>query len=312
MGPFERRGGKMDDWETLSVQQRAVIDAPDEMDAWGDWVAKAQTGQKKVTIGRRFRAVDAWIVRSHGHHYLAKPKVNNRRDRDLLGFGGRDWEIRFLDGEVIETNNLWHQGEIPLALRSVLPDNAEFIGRSHGFDTAPKVQHTETMMEVEMLQLSRYPHNYRRVLKFLTTNIISDDEYDFDEEEHRPKAPITEAHVVGSRITEGPRKGMHTLIIDVDHPTRAPRSTNFDHHHLYIDYPMPWEDVVKVLTVLAEVGIVEPGYVQASIDRGETNVRLPWILKHEDFEQFDYIERDGKRQRADEPLDDETSKEWPF
>lgn len=302
----------MEEWETLSVEQRAAIDAPDPRGAWGDWVAMAQTGRTTVTIGRGFRAREARVVRAHGHHYLANPKVDRSRNSgSMLGFGGRDWTIRFIDGEVIETNDLWHQGEIPLALRRELPDNAEFIGDTRGFDSAPVVKPVDSVMDGEMKKLSRFQHNYRKVLKFIT-NLPDVDDYAFEEEERRPEVPIQDAHVVGSRITEGPRAGLHTLIVDIDHPVRAPQSTSFDHHHLYVDYPMPWEDVVKVLRVLAEVGIVEPGYAAASIDRGETNVRLPWVLKHHDYEQINYVVKNGERWRQGSVPNDGDDEEAPF
>lgn len=52
-----------------------------------------------------------------------------------LGYGGDVWRFRLLNdpdvtrtlGEVISSNNLWNQGTIPDCLRSLLPDNAEFI-----------------------------------------------------------------------------------------------------------------------------------------------------------------------------------------
>lgn len=43
------------------------------------------------------------------------------------GFGGREFCIRFHDGRLIRTDNLWTQGEMPDWLREVYPDNAEFI-----------------------------------------------------------------------------------------------------------------------------------------------------------------------------------------
>lgn len=43
------------------------------------------------------------------------------------GFGGRKFTIRRLTGEVIETDNLWYNGDIPEAMREQLPDNAEFV-----------------------------------------------------------------------------------------------------------------------------------------------------------------------------------------
>lgn len=54
------------------------------------------------------------------------------------GFGGRKFRIRFFDGRVLETTNLWHNGKVPPHFRDELQDNAEFEevqkGRiNHGF-----------------------------------------------------------------------------------------------------------------------------------------------------------------------------------
>lgn len=46
----------------------------------------------------------------------------------FYGFGGRKFKIKMFDTrEVIETNNLWCQGEIPAEYREKLPNNAKFI-----------------------------------------------------------------------------------------------------------------------------------------------------------------------------------------
>lgn len=42
------------------------------------------------------------------------------------GFGGREFKIRFNDGKVIETNNLWNGSKIPENFASKLPNNAVF------------------------------------------------------------------------------------------------------------------------------------------------------------------------------------------
>lgn len=44
------------------------------------------------------------------------------------GFGGFVWTIRFLNGEIVTTDNLWHRGQVPAVWRVELPDNAEFVG----------------------------------------------------------------------------------------------------------------------------------------------------------------------------------------
>lgn len=71
----------------------------------------------------------------------------------------------------------------------------------------------------------------------------------------------------------------HRPILDLDMDAHLVPSTSADHHHLYLDKVLTWSDYVKLLDVLAEVGIIEPGYRDASIAREFTSVRLPWITK---------------------------------
>lgn len=48
--------------------------------------------------------------------------------KGFIGFGGHEWKIQKFDSdEIIETNNLWHQGDIPFWFRKKMPDNAKFI-----------------------------------------------------------------------------------------------------------------------------------------------------------------------------------------
>jgi hypothetical protein len=71
----------------------------------------------------------------------------------------------------------------------------------------------------------------------------------------------------------------HRPILDLDMDAHLVPSTSAAHHHLYLDKVMTWSNYVKLLDVLAEVGIIEPGYRDASIAREFTAVRLPWITK---------------------------------
>ena len=46
----------------------------------------------------------------------------------FLGYGGRKFKIKMFDtGEVIETNNLWCQGDVPEEYKYRLPNTAEFV-----------------------------------------------------------------------------------------------------------------------------------------------------------------------------------------
>ena len=43
------------------------------------------------------------------------------------GFGGRWFYIKFNDGSIVKTCDLWHQGSIPARWQPVMPNNASFI-----------------------------------------------------------------------------------------------------------------------------------------------------------------------------------------
>lgn len=72
---------------------------------------------------------------------------------------------------------------------------------------------------------------------------------------------------------------MHRVVLDVDHDVRVVPSSTPGHHHLFIDVRMSFRQYALLLDVLANVGIVEPGYASASKQRGCTAVRLPHVRK---------------------------------
>lgn len=74
-------------------------------------------------------------------------------------------------------------------------------------------------------------------------------------------------------------KKVHKPVLDIDMPVAVLPSSTEGHHHLFIDKEMPWKDYLKLLEVLAEVGIIEKGYLGACRRRGHSAVRLPWVKK---------------------------------
>lgn len=68
-------------------------------------------------------------VRVGGRHYCFDPSNPIKTSGPSVGrgFGGRRFKIEFADGEVVETNNLWHQGSIPELFKERMPDNARFV-----------------------------------------------------------------------------------------------------------------------------------------------------------------------------------------
>ena len=94
-------------------------------------------------------------------------------------------------------------------------------------------------------------------------------------ETRRPEPDVTDCDIVSSLMPDG----MHAPCIDIDVPVTVAPSSTPGHGHLYIDVPMTWADYERLLTVMAEVGIVEEGYLRASLTRKATHLRLPWVKK---------------------------------
>lgn len=97
--------------------------------------------------------------------------------------------------------------------------------------------------------------------------------------------PLTEANSVGSLWTPPDWSagfgdyGKHKPVLDLDMDVLVVPSTTRGHHHLYIDYLMPWHDYSLLLKVLAHVGILQNGYMHASEARRESWLRTPWTRK---------------------------------
>ena len=78
------------------------------------------------------RAWDPDQVRVDGHLWVihpepAPPPPGRVPATGGRGMGGQEFRIRFQDGRIVTTRNLWSIGEIPAEYREALPDNAEFI-----------------------------------------------------------------------------------------------------------------------------------------------------------------------------------------
>lgn len=95
-------------------------------------------------------------------------------------------------------------------------------------------------------------------------------------EGERREAPVHEALVASS---ETHIQGVHRPVLDLDVPAQLVPSTTPGHHHLYIDVDMSWPTYKRLLRALAKAGVIEAGYAKASIHRGASFVRLPWVRK---------------------------------
>lgn len=84
------------------------------------------------------------------------------------------------------------------------------------------------------------------------------------------------SNLVSSRI-----KGsdLHAPVLDLDFPARTWESSTPGHTHLAMDVAIPWRKYKKFLKAAAKAGIIEEGYYRASVDRGGSYLRLPWVKK---------------------------------
>lgn len=91
-------------------------------------------------------------------------------------------------------------------------------------------------------------------------------------------ANVSDAELIASLNANG----KHRPLLDIDFPAAVIPSSTEGHCHLYIDKELEWKDYKKLLNVLADLGIIEHGYRGASLARGYSALRLPWIKKDEE------------------------------
>lgn len=110
----------------------------------------------------------------------------------------------------------------------------------------------------------------------LVTACDPDEQYENEYELYNKDVDrIADAHVVTSATYTG--KHMPVLDLDVEHYF-VPSSTP-GHAHLYINTECSWEDYTEFLRAAAKCGILEDNYVDVSIRKGYTAVRLPWVQR---------------------------------
>jgi hypothetical protein len=120
--------------------------------------------------------------------------------------------------------------------------------------------------------LSKYPHQFFAVSKWTV-----DSGEAWPSEPDREAASPAEASIIASRIPGDENE--HTVMLDLDVPARLIPSTTPGHYHLYIDVKVSWSRYQRLLHALERAGILQPGYVKASIARGYSALRLPWVRK---------------------------------
>jgi hypothetical protein len=100
---------------------------------------------------------------------------------------------------------------------------------------------------------------------------------DPDNKIDRVVKPVNESDVVSSEREDG----LHTVVLDIDHEAWLVMSTTPGHYHLYINVPdgIGWDLYEPMLRAMGDAGVLQAGYVGASVERGFSCVRLPWVKK---------------------------------
>lgn len=124
------------------------------------------------------------------------------------------------------------------------------------------------------------PHPHQRFLDFCKRQVSGVSPLNGSSSDPTKLSDLTPMPLAESNLVCSDRDdGLHMPILDLDMQAMLLKSSTFGHYHLYIDCPMTWEHYQKLLDVLAEVGILEPGYVGVSKKRKRTQVRTPWTKK---------------------------------
>ncbi len=69
--------------------------------------------------------------------------------------------------------------------------------------------------------------------------------------------------------------GSHLPVLDLDFPAKLVPSRTEGNWHLYLDRAVSWDKYQRLLLAMADAGLIERGYCDASIAKGYTAVRIP-------------------------------------
>lgn len=89
----------------------------------------------------------------------------------------------------------------------------------------------------------------------------------------------------GHQVGPGISCSMHYPCLDLDFPCELIESSTPGHYHLYLNPVggLTWDQYSRLLVVMGEIGLLEVGFVQASLKRGGTYLRPPWIRKDKEW-----------------------------
>lgn len=124
-----------------------------------------------------------------------------------------------------------------------------------------------------------------RVHKFIKELNATGDDYtqsDDGKTVSEQEANIITSELVGQRSAVSNDLSLHAPVLDIDFGAQLIPSSTPGHFHLYFEKAMTWDNYCGLLKALGDVGILEAGYVKASLRRGYSSVRKPGVYKQEE------------------------------
>lgn len=118
----------------------------------------------------------------------------------------------------------------------------------------------------------------------------------YGDNDDREVASADDANIICSDVPNN--AGKHKVLIDIDLPIKVIPSSTPGHNHLYIDHEVTWDEYLRLVFVLADMGIVEEGYASATQERGYASLRLPWV--HKDLCRCDQCEAETEEMIREE------------
>lgn len=102
-----------------------------------------------------------------------------------------------------------------------------------------------------------------------------------DERVVQDKVALHEATAIGSKVQSDYLRDQHQVMFDIDVPHVYVPSTTEGHGHIIFRKQLPFSKYLSLLEHMADVGLVEQGFVDAARNRGEAWLRTPWTAKGE-------------------------------
>ena len=120
-------------------------------------------------------------------------------------------------------------------------------------------------------------HEYHKRLLWFKQKLFSSKDPKDDGYSPVPADP-EHANLIGS-LTD---KGKHMPVIDIDYPAELIPSSTPGHFHLYLNKACTWDQYKDVLRAMANAGLIQQGYLNWSLERGQSFLRRPGVKKNEE------------------------------